>query len=75
MEIKIGIQETPRELVIASNQTPDEVHDLVAAALAEDNSILRLDDEKGRRYLVPASQIAYVEIAPSDVRKVGFGVG
>lgn len=74
MEIKIGIQETPRELVIASDQTPDEVDSTVSAALAGDEGLLRLTDEKGRRYLVPTDQIAYVEIAPSDIRKVGFAV-
>lgn len=74
MEIKIGIQETPRELVIASGDTPDEVDAQVTAALAGKEQLLRLTDEKGRRYLVPTDQIAYVEIAPSDIRKVGFGV-
>ncbi len=31
-----------------------------------------LVDEKGRRVIVPSAKIAYVEIAPADVRKVGF---
>lgn len=72
MEIKIGIRETPRELVMTSSQTPDEVDALVADAIAAPEGILRLTDEKGRRFLVPSARIAYVEIAASDARKVGF---
>ncbi len=72
MEIKIGIQETPRELVVSSSQTPDEVDALISDALGSDEGLLRLTDDKGRKYIVPSDRIAYVEIAPSDVRKVGF---
>lgn len=72
MEIKIGIQETPRELVVSSSQTPDEVDALISDALGSDDGLLRLTDDKGRKYIVPSERIAYIEIAPSDVRKVGF---
>jgi hypothetical protein len=51
------------------------VEKLVAEALTAGDGLFRLNDEKGRKYLVPADRIAYVEIAPSDARKVGFGVG
>ncbi|WP_181777031.1 DUF3107 domain-containing protein [Amycolatopsis pittospori] len=75
MEVKIGIKDTPRELVVSSSQSPDEVEQLVASALTTGDGIFRIDDEKGRKYIVPTDRIAYVEIAPSDVRKVGFAVG
>jgi hypothetical protein len=75
VEVKIGIKDTPRELVVSSTQSPAEVEKLVAEALNAGEGLLRLDDEKGRKYLVPTDRIAYVEIAPSDVRKVGFAVG
>jgi len=75
VEVKIGIKDTPRELVVSSGQTADEVEKLVAEALTAGDGLFRLNDEKGRKYLVPADRIAYVEIAPSDARKVGFGVG
>jgi hypothetical protein len=74
VEVKIGIKDAPRELVVSSNLSPDEVEMLVANALRAGDGILRLDDEKGRKYIVPTDRIAYVEIAPSDVRKVGFAV-
>ena len=75
MEVKIGIADSSRELVVSSDQTPDEVQELVDEALANADGLLRLADDKGRRYVVRAAQIAYVEIAPEDVRRVGFAIG
>ncbi|WP_028851230.1 DUF3107 domain-containing protein [Thermocrispum municipale] len=74
MEIKIGIDESPRELVLSSNQSQEEVEKLVTDTLDKGDGLLRLSDEKGRTYLVPTDKIAYVEIAPSDTRRVGFAV-
>ena len=73
MEVKIGVQFAPRELVLESSQSPDEVAKVVADALKADLGILTLEDEKGRRVLVPADKLAYVEIAESEQRRVGFG--
>ncbi|BDB40949.1 MULTISPECIES: DUF3107 domain-containing protein [Mycobacterium] len=75
MEVKIGITQSARELVFSSAQTPAEVEELVGAALREDSGLLSLTDERGRRYLVNADKIAYVEIGVADARRVGFGVG
>lgn len=72
MEVKIGVQFAPRELTVESTQSPDEVAALVASALA-DGGVLSLVDEKGRRVLVPAEKLAYVEIAENETRRVGFG--
>ena len=73
MEVKIGVQFAPRELVLESSQTPEQVAKAVADALKADLGVLTLDDEKGRRVLVPADKLAYVEIAESETRRVGFG--
>lgn len=75
MEVKIGIAESQRELVVSSDQTPDEVSKLVDEALAGGDGLLRLVDEKGRKYVIRAAQIAYVEIAPEEGRRVGFAIG
>ena len=72
MEVKIGVLHTPREIVIESAQTPAEVEAQVAEAFKSVDGQLALTDEKGRRVLVPANLVAYVEIAASDVRRVGF---
>ena len=75
MEVKIGVADSPRELVVSSAQTPDEIEELVSDALKNPTGLLSLVDEKGRRYVLPAARVSYVEIAPADTRKVGFGVG
>ena len=72
MEVKIGVQHTPRELALESAQTPDEVADAVTKAIADPDGLLTLMDEKGRRVIVPVSKIAYVEIAEATPRRVGF---
>jgi hypothetical protein len=75
VEVKIGVQHTPREIVLDSNQSQDEVEKTVRDALKNDKGVLTLVDEKGRRVLVPSSLVAYVEIAEADHRRVGFAVG
>ena len=72
MEVKIGVQHSPRELVLESTQTQAQIQQLVADALSSGDGLLTLDDEKGRRVVVPAKLISYVEIAQADVRRVGF---
>ncbi|OBB97501.1 ATP-binding protein [Mycobacterium sp. 852002-40037_SCH5390672] len=74
VEVKIGITDSPRELVLASTQTPAEVEELVSAALSDGSGLLRLSDERGRRFLIHATRIAYVEIGVADARRVGFGI-
>lgn len=72
MEVKVGIAETPREIALNSDLSPDEVEALVADALKNPQGTLVLVDEKGARYVVPSSRVAYVEIGKADVRRVGF---
>jgi hypothetical protein len=72
VEVKIGVLHTPREIVLESSQTPEDVEQAVADALKSVDGQLTLSDDKGRRVIVPANLIAYVEIAQADVRRVGF---
>ena len=73
MEVKIGVQHANRELVLESEQTPEEVQQAVADALSGKPGVLQLTDDKGRRVIVPADRLAYVEIGEVSIRKVGFG--
>lgn len=75
MEVKIGVQFAPRELSLESAQTPAEVEEAVTAAIAAGNGTLNLVDDRGRRVLVPVDKLAYVEIAESTPRTVGFAAG
>jgi len=72
VEVKIGVLHTPREIVVESTQSQDEVEAAVAAALKSVDGQLKLADDKGRLVIVPGNLIAYVEIAQADVRRVGF---
>jgi hypothetical protein len=71
VEVKIGVQYSARELVLESTQSPEEVEAALTKALA-DGSLFSLTDEKGRKVVVPADRINYVEIARAEPRKVGF---
>jgi hypothetical protein len=73
VEVKIGVQHAPRELVLESALSPEEVEAAVATAFKSPDGVLTLEDEKGRRVVVPVTKLAYVEIAESNQRRVGFG--
>ncbi len=75
MEVKIGVADSPRELVVSSGDSPEQVEAMVTEALRDSKGLLTLVDEKGRRYVVPSARVAYVEIAPAEGRRVGFAVG
>jgi hypothetical protein len=72
VEIRIGIQSAPRELVIETTSSIDEVERLLRAAVT-DGSVLVLASEKGGRVMIPADKLAYLEYPGSEPRRVGFG--
>jgi hypothetical protein len=72
VEVRIGVQQAARELVLESDETPDAVAKKVADAL-KNGTLLDLVDDKGRRVVIPADRLAYVEIAAAESRRVGFG--
>ncbi|WP_434613767.1 DUF3107 domain-containing protein [Arthrobacter sp. A5] len=72
MEIKIGIQNVGREIVLESAQNADEVATLVSEAISK-GAELRLTDDKGRVVIVPANVLGYVEVGAEESRRVGFG--
>ena len=76
MEVKIGIQSIPRELVVDTDATAEEIErDLAAALSAKDGTaIFALSTQKGSgRVLIPADKIAFVEFGGDQSRRVGFG--
>jgi hypothetical protein len=72
VEVKIGIQSVPRELVLETNSSFEEVERALTAAVADDG-IFILTDDKGGKVLVPADKIAYVELGGAEPRRIGFG--
>ena len=71
MEVKIGVQQANRELVIDFDEKAADLEARVAQAVSEDG-LLSLTDAKGRTLLVPTSRLAYVEIGSGTVGQVGF---
>ena len=72
MEVKIGVQSIPREIVVETASSADEVERHLTSAL-KDGGMFSLRDEKGGRILVPAEKIGYVELSGSEQRRIGFG--
>lgn len=72
IEVKIGVQYSPRELTVEVDLDPQAVADLVSQAVVE-NGVIALTDTRGRQVLVPGDRCSYVEIGPSQSRRVGFG--
>ncbi len=72
MEVKIGVQNVAREIVLDSSQSADEVATLVDAAVAAGGT-LKLTDSGGRVVVVPTTVLGYVEAGGKDERRVGFG--
>jgi hypothetical protein len=74
MEVKIGIQSVPRELVVETDTAAEEIERDLSAALNDgEHSVFALTVAKGGRVLVPADKIAYVEFGAPEGRRVGFG--
>jgi polysaccharide deacetylase 2 family uncharacterized protein YibQ len=73
MEVRIGVKGAPRELVLDTNQSAEDIQKSVDAALKDDSPTVTLTDEKGRRIIVATEKLAYIDIAESETRKVGFG--
>jgi hypothetical protein len=72
VEVKIGVQNVAREIVLESSQTHEEVATAVSEALANGQT-LQLKDDKGRLVVIPSQTLAYVEIGVEESRRVGFG--
>ena len=70
-EVRIGISDTPQELHIECELSPEEVIAAVTASLDSGKS-LSLTDTRGRQTIIANNKISFVEIGQSAERKVGF---
>ncbi|NTV40247.1 MAG: DUF3107 domain-containing protein [Demequinaceae bacterium] len=71
MEIRIGVQNVTREIVVETDKSSDDISALVSKALS--GGVLDLMDVQGRRVIVPSGALAYVQIGEEVKRRVGFG--
>jgi len=72
VEVKIGVQFAPREIIVETMSSAEEVEQALADAVRT-GTLFTLVDEKGRRVHVPADKLAYVEVGEQVERRVGFG--
>ena len=72
MEVKIGVQQAQRELVVEVDESAEAVEKLVSDAIASEGGVIALTDTKGRRIVVPGAKVAYVEIGTGSAGTVGF---
>ncbi|SDS81464.1 Protein of unknown function [Brevibacterium siliguriense] len=71
MEIKIGVKQTQREIVLET----DEDAKALAARVEEkiqSEGLLTFTDTKGRQVFVPSASLGYLEIGAETQRRVGF---
>ncbi len=72
MEIKVGIQHVSREIVVETTESAADIEKSLEKALGGDG-FFTVTDERGRKVLIPASKIAYVDLGQENARHVGFG--
>jgi len=72
VEVKIGIQSIPREIVVDTNSSAEEVERSLKTAVA-DGGLFVLHDDGGGTVLVPADKIGYLEVSGNEQRRIGFG--
>jgi hypothetical protein len=75
VEVRIGVTQTPREIEIElADGTRDQVVKDIEQALGSDEGVLWLTDRRGRTVGIPSAKVAYIEISPTEDRRVGFSV-
>lgn len=71
MELKIGVQHAQRELVVETDEKIEDIQARLVEALGNDG-VLSVADAKGRRVVVPADKVAYLESGATVTGTVGF---
>ena len=71
VEITIGVQHVARELVLETDRTSEQVAKDVLKAL-EVGAPVELTDNRGRKVIIPAGTLGYIEIGGDEQRRVGF---
>ena len=70
MEIRIGVQHAPRDVVLESTATPEQVRGQVDAALA-DGSALTLTDDKGSANVTLAAAMTNAQVIAALTAALG----
>ncbi len=71
MDIKVGIKHVNREIIVDSAETADAIEKAFLQAKADDG-LLTLIDQRGRKVMIPATSIGYLDLGEENARPVGF---
>lgn len=74
MEVKIGMQQVAREVVLDVDLSEETVMSTVSSAMATGTSFT-LTDTKKKTVAFNGKLVAYVEVGSDTPQKVGFGLG
>lgn len=72
MEVKVGMQQVAREVVVDTEQSAEQVQTAFEEALRTEG-LFTLHDAKGSTVLVRADKVAYLDLGKESSRRVGFG--
>lgn len=72
MQLRIGIQNAQREIILESEQSISEITALIESAITNDEKLIKLTDAKETIVLIPTASFAYLEVVGDSPRKVGF---
>ena len=72
MDIKIGLADISRELTIRLPEGADAVVGEVERAIEAGTPTIKIEDDKGRNYLIRTDRIVYVERGSAATHSVGF---
>ena len=75
MDVRIGVTQAPKELVVELPESADRslIKTAISDALTDETRVLWLTDKKGRDVAVPVAKIAYVELSSAVTeRPIGF---
>jgi hypothetical protein len=73
VQVRVGVQLVPKELVVETKLTADEVQQELNDALESAAGLFVLKDTRGGRIVIPAKHVGYLEIGEDENRQVGFG--
>ncbi|MBW9210982.1 DUF3107 domain-containing protein [Mumia sp. zg.B53] len=72
MDVRIGVQHSPRELSLETTETKEAILQAFKDASSGDG-LLALSDDRGRSVVVPVEKVSYLEFSGESGRRVGFG--
>ncbi len=72
MEVRIGVQNVAREIVVDTKASAEEIEKTVAEAIEKSKPLLSLTDRREKKVVVPVASIGYVEIGSDTKQTVGF---